>query len=46
MRAPLHVVGHVTAPQEPARLADVIQFPARKSSPSARSAARRALRSI
>jgi hypothetical protein len=42
MRAPLHVVGHVPAPQEPVRLADVIQFPTHRPSHGSRPAARRA----
>jgi hypothetical protein len=42
MRAPLHVVGHTPAPQEPVRLADVIQFPARRPSRGSGPAARRA----
>jgi hypothetical protein len=41
-RAPLHVVGHAPEPQELVRLADVIEFPTRTPSPSARPAARRA----
>jgi hypothetical protein len=41
-RAPLHVVGHAPEPQEPVRLADVIQFPSRRASPGSRPAARRA----
>ena len=42
MRAPLHVVGHAPAPQEPERLADVIQFPAHRPSRGSGPGARRA----
>ena len=42
MREPLHVVGHAPAPQEPVRLADVIQFPTHRPSHGSRQAARRA----
>lgn len=41
-RAPLHVVGQEPAPQEPVRLADVIQFPARRPAPGTQPTARRA----
>jgi hypothetical protein len=42
MRAPLHVVGHSPAPQEPVPLADVIPFPTHRPSHGSRPSARRA----
>jgi hypothetical protein len=41
-RAPLHVVGQAPAPEEPVRLADVIQFPTRRPARGARPNARQA----